>query len=161
MERIQIAIAEILLKQDMSISFTYRNIGKKYNVAERTLRYFVRKYGRKQPDLDNFFIRMLSRSYPPRRTHLRQMMDDIKALSARNYIFNKSHTNKQEREKEMAEGAMAGDETCYDEDMREQEELRIKNLQEKWNKDYLRTYEKYEMEPEDLDDFEHLIIGNF
>ena len=41
--------------RELTISFTYSNIGKKYNVAERTLRYFVRKYGRKQPDLNNFF----------------------------------------------------------------------------------------------------------
>ena len=101
---------------------------------------------------------MLSRSLPPRRTHIRQMMDDIKQLSARNDIFNKFHTDKQKREKEMVEGATASDETCYDEHMKEQD---VKNLQEKWHKDYLRRYEEYQMELEDLEDFEHLIIGNF
>ena len=143
----------------MSISFTYRNIGKKYNVAERTLRYYVRKYGDKQPSLGNFFTQMTSRSFP-RRTHIREMIYDLKQYSAKNAIFNKFNDDKKEREKEMAEGATAGDETCY-EHMREQEELRIQSLQEKWNKDYLRRYEEYQMELEDLDDFEHLIIGNF
>ena len=159
MDRIQIAIAEILIKRDMSISFTYRNIGKKYNVAERTLRYYVRKYGDKQPSLGKFFTQMTSRSFP-RRTHIREMIYDLKQYSAKNAIFNKFH-DKKEREKEMAEGATAGDETCYEQYMREQEELRIQNLQDKWTKEYLRRYEEYQMEIEDLDDLEHLVIGNF
>ena len=154
MERISTAISEILLKQELLIPFTYRNIGIKYNVAESTLRHIVWKYGRKQPDLNNFFIGMFSRSLPAHRTHIVQIMNDIKELSARNDTFNKFLTDKKEREKEMAEGAKTSNETCYDEYMKEQE---VKNLQEKWHKQYLQRYEEYQMELEDLEDFEHLI----
>ena len=51
----------------------------------------------------------------------------VKQYSETVAIFNKFHDDKKEREKEMAEGATAGDKTCY-EHMREQEELRIQNL---------------------------------
>ena len=155
MDIINRAISEILLKQELSVPFSYRQMGIKYRVAESTLRHFVMKYGRKQPDLNKFFIGMLSHSLPARRTHILEIMNDVKELSARNYLFNKFLTDKKEWEKEMAEGATASDETCYDEHMKEQE---VKNLQEKWHKEYLQRYEEYQMEHEDLEDLNILSI---
>ena len=56
MDRINRAISEILLKQELSVPFTYRQMGIKYRVAKSTLRHFIMKYSRKQPNLNNFFI---------------------------------------------------------------------------------------------------------
>ena len=161
MDRIQIALAEILIKRDMLIFFTYRNIRKKYNVVERTLRYYVRKYGDQQPRFDKFFTQMNSHTSFPSRTHIREMIYDLKQYSEKCAIFNKFHDDKKEREEEMDEGAMAGDETCYEQFIREQEEIRIANLQDKWNKEYLRKSEELQIEIEDLYDLENLVLGNF
>ena len=60
MYRIQIALAEIQIKRDMLIPYTYRDIARKYNVCEATLRYYVKKYGDQQPRLDHFFLDMNS-----------------------------------------------------------------------------------------------------
>ena len=70
MDRIQIALAKILIKRDMLIPYTYRDIARKYNVCEATLRYYVKKYGDQQPRLDKFFLEKNSRTIHPSRSHI-------------------------------------------------------------------------------------------
>ena len=127
-------------------------MARKYNVVESTLRYFVKKFGHKQPRLEKFFLEINSRASYPSRKHIKQMIYDLKQYSEKNAKFNKFHDDKKEREEErkeeMDEGATAGDETCYEQYMREQQPLRIQNLQDKWNKEYLRS-EELQIEIED------------
>ena len=70
MDRIQTALAEILVKRDCDVPFTYRKMARKYNVVESTLRYFVKKFGHKQPRLDKFFLEMNSHASYPSRKHI-------------------------------------------------------------------------------------------
>ena len=57
MDRIQIALAEILIKRDMLIPYTYRDIARKYNVCEATFKLLCKEIWRSVTKVESVFSR--------------------------------------------------------------------------------------------------------